>query len=181
MMRTQLAVNCYAMYKFHLTWKNNVCLHVRVCVWKFPSWKIMWSCLHVHVCVLASSSVSASTSQSQSRHVVIRRIWKLRRAHTPRVQLWISRHVLCVCVHTTSIRETCPLDRMVPTMSPKVKYKCLRRRTSERARTSSSSSRSCSRLVSLLTFNILDAVMVYTLKWWPGSCQSRRVLNCTPS
>ena len=32
-----------------------------------------------------------------------------------------------------------------------------------------------SRLISLLTFNILDAVVVYTLKWWPGSCQSRRV------
>ena len=55
------------------------------------------------------------------------------------------------------------------------------RRTRERARTSwSSSSRFCSRLISLLTFNILDAIMVYTLKWWLGSCQSRHVRHtCT--
>ena len=46
---------------------------------------------------------------------------------------------------------------------------------SERAKISSSSSRSCSRLISLLTFSILDAIIVYTLKWWPGSCQSHRV------
>ena len=40
--------------------------------------------------------------------------------------------------------------------------------------------RRLSRLISLLTFNILDAVMVYILKWWPGSCQSRRVRHtCT--
>ena len=199
-------------------------VHVCVCVWKLPSREIMWSCLQVRDCILVL--VSASASQEQSCHVAIQCVWKLRRAHTPCVQLGIPHHVLCVCVRPWS-RKQPPSIKMVLTMGLKInisvdhlellielvrQHPCiydpndpdhkdairvaniwligwthllwrlclLCRVTSERARTSSSSSQSCSRLTSSLTFNILDAVMVYTLKWWLGSCQSRRVRHvCT--
>ena len=61
--------------------------HVRVCVWKFPSWEIMWNCLHVCVCVCVLALASASAFESQSCHVAIRCVWKLRCTHTPGVQL----------------------------------------------------------------------------------------------
>ena len=162
-------------------------LHLRL-VRKVPSWETMWSCLHVSVCVciLASASASASASQEQSRHVAIQRICKLRRAHTPCVQLGILRHVLHVCIRPWSGKHLPSTEWYLQwaQMSLLIGWThhhpwrlcLLHRRTSERARTSSSSSsRSCSRLISLLTFNTLDAVMVYTLKWWAGSCHSHHV------
>ena len=65
--------------------------------------------------------VSASASQSQSRHVAIRRVWKLRCAHTPGVQLEIAHQVLCVYAYDLDLGNTPPpLDQMVLTMGPKV-------------------------------------------------------------
>ena len=139
---------------------------------KIPSWEIMWSCLHVSVCLRISGAITPCSDSARLEAQTRTYNMYTTGDFPPRV----------VCVHATLIRETYPpiLNRMVLTMGPKVNISldhlwrlCLLcRRTSERAGTSSSSSRSCSRLISLPTVNIVDAVMVFTLKWWPGSCRS---------